>query len=121
MSKRLLNRRLPLVLALAAALPLAAQADDQGHDHQPKDLSGVDLTNASFEGGSLYSCDLTGANLTGVNFRETVMKRVDLKDALLAGANFDAADLSYARNAALMSAGTTPATTCPDLSKGPCQ
>ncbi|RDY69737.1 TonB-dependent receptor [Lysobacter soli] len=43
MSKRLLNRRLPLVLALAAALPLAAQADDQGHDHQPKDLSGVEV------------------------------------------------------------------------------
>jgi len=43
MSKRLLNRRLPLVLALTAALPLAAQADDQGHDHQPKDLSGVEV------------------------------------------------------------------------------
>ncbi|HEY1139311.1 MAG TPA: TonB-dependent receptor [Lysobacter sp.] len=43
MSKRLRIRRLPLVLALAAALPLAAQADDQGHDHQPKDLSGVEV------------------------------------------------------------------------------
>lgn len=43
MSKRLLNRRLPLALALAAALPLAAHADDQGHDHQPKDLSGVEV------------------------------------------------------------------------------
>jgi len=42
MSKRPLNR-LPLVLALAAALPFAAQADDQGHDHQPKDLSGVEV------------------------------------------------------------------------------
>lgn len=40
-------RRLPLVLALAAALPLAAQADDQqtsAHDsHQPTDLAGVEV------------------------------------------------------------------------------
>ncbi|WP_206859765.1 TonB-dependent receptor [Lysobacter changpingensis] len=42
MSKRLLNR-LPLALALAAALPLAAQADDQDHAHQPKDLAGVEV------------------------------------------------------------------------------
>jgi iron complex outermembrane receptor protein len=40
-------RRLPLVLALAAALPLAAQADDQQtstHDsHQPTDLAGIEV------------------------------------------------------------------------------
>lgn len=41
MQKRALFRRLPLVLALAAALPLAAQADE--HDHQPTDLAGVEV------------------------------------------------------------------------------
>ncbi|WP_342317117.1 TonB-dependent receptor [Lysobacter sp. FW306-1B-D06B] len=43
MPKRSLTRRLPLVLALAAALPLAAQADDQDHAHQPTDLAGVEV------------------------------------------------------------------------------
>ncbi|MDI9239136.1 TonB-dependent receptor [Lysobacter sp. LF1] len=44
MPKRALFRRLPLSLALAAALPLAAHADDQGsHEHQPKDLAGVEV------------------------------------------------------------------------------
>ncbi|UNK49230.1 TonB-dependent receptor [Lysobacter sp. S4-A87] len=45
MPKRFLPRRLPLVLALAVALPLSAQAaDDQdtSHDH-PTDLAGVEV------------------------------------------------------------------------------
>ena len=86
-----------------------------------KDLSGVDLSNASFEGGSLYSSNLTGANLTGVNFRNATLRRVDLKDAMLAGTDFNEADLSFAQNANLAGAGTTPSTTCPDLSNGPCR
>jgi uncharacterized protein YjbI with pentapeptide repeats len=86
-----------------------------------KDLSGVDLTNASFEGGSLYACNLTGANLTGVNFRDAVLRRSDLNNATLAGTDFNGADLSFAMNANLQAAGTTPTTTCPDLSTGPCR
>lgn len=86
-----------------------------------KDLSGVDLTSATFDGGSLYACDLTGANLTGVSFRNAVLRRADLKDATLAGTDFSDADLSYARNANLQAAGTTPTTICPDLSNGPCR
>ena len=86
-----------------------------------KDLSGVDLSNASFEGGSLYGCNLSGANLTGVNFRDAVLRRSDLNNATLAGTDFNGADLSFAMNASLQSAGTTPSTTCPDLSNGPCR
>jgi len=86
-----------------------------------KDLRGVDLSNASFEGGSLYACDLTGANLSGVNFRDAVLRRADLKDAILTGTDFSDADMSFARNASLEAAGTTATTTCPDLSSGPCR
>lgn len=86
-----------------------------------KDLSGVDLTNATFQGGSLYGCDLTGANLTGVNFRDAVLRRSDLKGAAMAGTDFSDADISFARNAELQAAGTTSTTICPDLSNGPCR
>jgi hypothetical protein len=86
-----------------------------------KDLSGVDLTGATFEGGGLYGCNLTGANLTGVNFRDALLRRSDLKDVTWAGSDLSGADVSFAQNATLLSAGTTPTTTCPDLSNGPCR
>lgn len=86
-----------------------------------KDLSGVDLTDANFEAGSLYACDLTGANLSGVNFGDAVLQRSELKNARLAGANLAGANLSFVKNANLDGAGTTSTTTCPDLSKGPCR
>lgn len=86
-----------------------------------KDLSGVDLTGATFEGGGLYSCNLTGANLSGVNFRDALLRRSDLKDVIWAGSDLSGADVSFAQNASLLAAGTTPTTTCPDLSSGPCR
>ena len=86
-----------------------------------RDLSGVDLAGANFEGGGLYGCNLTGANLSGVNLRGAVMRRSDLNNVTWTGADLSGADLSFASNANLQAAGTTPTTTCPDLSKGPCQ
>lgn len=86
-----------------------------------KDLTGVDVSGASFEGASLYASNLTGANLTGVNFRDAVLKRTDLKDAALDLTDMSGADISFAMNANLQSAGTTSTTTCPDLSSGPCR
>lgn len=86
-----------------------------------KDLAGVNLMDANFDGGSLYACDLTGANLSGANLRTAVLRRSDLKGANLGGADLSGADLSFAQNASFEGAITTSSTICPDGSNGPCR
>ena len=57
------------------------------------DLSGADLREVDFTGGSLEYAVFRGANLEGANFRQAYLRRTDFKGANLKDANFEDAHI----------------------------
>ncbi len=64
--------------------------------HELKDLSGIDLTNASLGDTDLEGVDLTGANLTGAIFGKTNLINANLTGANLTRASLNDSDLTGA-------------------------
>ncbi|MBE9097920.1 pentapeptide repeat-containing protein [Vacuolonema iberomarrocanum] len=100
-------RPLPILTALALALPLGAlpaRAENLEHVRQAlstRQCSGCDLSQAGLVYGNLAGADLQNANLSGANLSRANLSNANLRNANLTGAilnnaNLTGADLSGA-------------------------